>query len=144
MGRYIYRTTVKWAGERKGRLFSAGKPEFEVASPPEFRGHVGVWTPEELFISAVNSCVMTTFLYYIDKGKLELKEYESECEGILEQVDEQFIFTEIVVGPKIVVKYEADIKKAKRFIELAEKHCLISNSIKTQVKVIPEMRFLTK
>jgi len=144
MGKHIYRTTVRWIREKKGKLFSSGKPEFEVATPPEFKGHLGVWTPEDLFISAVNGCIMTTFLYYREKAKLELKEYESECEGTLEQVNGQLMFTEVVVKPKIMVVHEADINKAKRLIELAEKNCLISNSIKTQVKVIPEIQFVTE
>ena len=34
----------RWSREKRGVLAVAGKPDLEVASPPEFRGHPGIWT----------------------------------------------------------------------------------------------------
>ena len=59
---FTYKTYLRWKEERKGTLSSSGKSDIEVATPPEFRGHPGIWTPEELFIGSVNICIMTTFL----------------------------------------------------------------------------------
>ena len=49
--KFIYRTNVSWIEEKKGFLCSSGKPTIEVATPPEFKGHEGMWTPEELFVA---------------------------------------------------------------------------------------------
>ncbi len=137
--KFIYRTTVSWAEEKKGFLCSAGKPTIEVATPPEFKGHEGIWTPEELFVASVNICIKTTFLHYAQRENFEFLSYESEAEGVLERVGDQFMFSGIKVRPRVVVAMSAQIEKAEELIELSEKNCLISNSIKSKVEVIPEI-----
>jgi len=137
--KFIYRTKVSWAEEKKGFLCSPGKPTIEVATPPEFKGHEGMWTPEELFVASVNICIKTTFLYYAQKNDFEFLSYESDAEGTLESVGNQFMFSVIKVRPKIKVRFDNQIEKAKELIKLSEKNCLISNSIKTKVEVEPEI-----
>ncbi|MDP8216826.1 MAG: OsmC family protein [Candidatus Kaelpia imicola] len=137
--KFIYRTTVSWIKEKRGLLYSSSKPTFEIATPPEFKGHEGMWTPEDLFVASVNSCIMTTFLYYAEKERLEFLNYESEAEGILEKLGNQFMFSEINIRPKIVVVSSNQIKEAEELLYYAEKNCLISNSIKSKIKVIPDI-----
>jgi len=137
--KFIYKTNVTWTEEKKGILCSTGKPTIEVATPPEFKGHEGMWTPEELFVASVNSCIKTTFLHYAQKSDFKFVSYESEAEGTMERVENQFMFSEIKVRPKIIVTSSNQIEKAKEFIQLSEKNCLISNSIKTKVEVVPEI-----
>ena len=136
---FIYKNSVKWERERKGIVSSDNKPSFRVATPPEFKGHPGIWSPEDLFIASVNSCIMTTFLYYAERNKLEFLSYKSNAEGILEIIGNKFMFSEIKVRPLIVIKNSLDINKARELIEISEKNCLISNSIKSNVSVIPEI-----
>jgi len=137
--KFIYRTKVSWVREKKGILSSAGKPDIEVAVPPEFRGHEDIWTPEDLFVASVNACIKTTFLYYAQKNNLEFLSYESEAEGILERVENGFMFTEIKVMPRIRIAADSQLEKAKEIMSLSEKNCLISNSIKSKVEVLPEI-----
>ena len=136
---FIYKNSIEWEDQRKGIISSEDKPSFGVAAPPEFKGHVGIWNPEDLFIASVNSCLMTTFLHYAERNKLEFISYRSEAEGTLEMLENKFIFTEIKVKPFIIVKNSSDIKSAKELIGLSEKNCLISNSIKSRVIVMPEI-----
>ena len=141
---YLYRTAVEWAGEKRGKAASEGKPEIEVATPPEFRGHAGIWSPEDLFVSAVNVCVMTTFLSMVDREGLALGHYRSEAEGKLELTETGFMFTEIVVRPEIGVSSEEDIVKASALIGKAEHACLISNSIRSKVILEPRIALGTQ
>ena len=137
--RFIYKNAIKWQGEKKGLFSSPGKPNIEVATPPEFKGHPGIWSPEDLFVAAVNSCIMTTFLYYAEKENINLLSYESEAEGVLERAEKGLAFSEIKVSPRIIVNSSSEIERAKELIGLSEKNCLISNSIKSKVEVIPEI-----
>ncbi|RKY41745.1 MAG: OsmC family peroxiredoxin [Candidatus Makaraimicrobium thalassicum] len=137
--KFTYKTTVTWKEEKKGFLCSFGKETIKVATPPEFKGHEGMWTPEDLFVASVNVCIKTTFLYYAQKNNLEFLSYESEAEGVLEKVEDQFRFSKIKVIPKIVVRSSTQLQKAEELVALAEKNCLISNSIKSEVNVIPEV-----
>ncbi|MCK4859138.1 MAG: OsmC family protein [Candidatus Omnitrophica bacterium] len=133
--KFIYKTNVSWIEERKGILCSSGKPTIEVSTPPEFKGQEGMWTPEELFVASVNTCIKLTFIHYAQRDNLEFLSYESEAEGILEIVEGKFMFSELKVRPKIKVSSSDQIEKAKRIMDLSEKNCLITNSIKPKVEV---------
>ncbi|MFH1771266.1 MAG: OsmC family protein [Candidatus Omnitrophota bacterium] len=138
--KFTYKTTVIWNEEKKGFLCSLGKQTIEIAAPPEFKGHEGIWTPEDLFVASVNACIETTFLHYAQRDNFEFLSYESEAEGILERIENQFIFSEIKVWPEIVVASNSHIEKAKELIELAEKNCLISNSIVSKITIYPDIK----
>jgi organic hydroperoxide reductase OsmC/OhrA len=137
---YKYTTSVLWKSEKKGTLTVAGKPPVEVATPPEFKGHEGIWSPEDLYVAAVNSCIMTTFLAFAGRAGLAFEGYESEAEGALEFVDERLVFTKIVVRPKVTLRPGADRKLAEEILHKAEKNCLVSNSLRTEVILEPTFR----
>lgn len=130
---YLYHTSVRWTEQRKGLISCAGKPDVQVATPPEFKGHEGIWSPEDLFVAAANICLMTTFLAVAERAGLAFSSYESAAEGRLELVEGKFQFTEITLKPVITLKAVADAAKAKELIEKAEANCLISNSMKAPV-----------
>ncbi len=130
---YTYRTAVKWTGRRMGVASSPGKPDVQVATPPEFKGHEGIWSPEDLFVAAVNVCLMTTFLALAERAGLPLAGYESEAEGRLEMVDGKFQVTAITLRPKVALGPGGDGGKVGELLAKAEANCLISNSIKSRV-----------
>ena len=136
---FIYKTIVKWIEAKKGELSSSDKHSIEVATPPEFKGHKGIWTPEELFVASVNVCIMTTFLHYAEQSKLAFAGYESSAEGILEKTDADFMISVITIIPKIKLFSIEDVQKTKKIIELSEKNCFISNSMKSKIIVNPEI-----
>ena len=138
--KYVFKTELRWSGFKRGSLSSPGKPNIGIATPPEFNGEGGYWSPEELLLSAVDSCIMTTFLHYAERKKVDFGTYESETEGILERIDNQFMFSKIIVKPEISVKSEDQIDKVKQLMIFAEKNCFISNSIKSEVEVMPEIK----
>ncbi len=137
---YHYHTTVRWTEQRKGIISCAGKPDVEVATPPEFKGHPDIWSPEDLFVASANICLMTTFLAFAERAGLAFSSYESEAEGKLELVEGKFQFTAVTLKPTITLKSAADAGKAKELIEKAEANCLISNSMKAQVTLEPVIR----
>jgi peroxiredoxin-like protein len=137
---YLYETEVEWKDQRKGELESPGLQPLEVASPPEFQGHEGMWTPEHYFVASVNSCFMTTFLAIAQMSKLEFVSFDSKAVGKLDKVEGAgYQMTEILIRPKLVIRYSKDLERARRILEKAEKNCLISNSIKSAVTLEPEL-----
>jgi peroxiredoxin-like protein len=139
---YLYQTEVEWTGERHGELRSAALPKLEVDAPPEFKGHEGVWTPEHLFVASVNSCFMTTFLAIAENSKLDFVKFNAAAEGKLEKVEGQgLMITHITLRPKLVLKNSRDADRALRIFEKAEKHCLISNSIRSETTLEPQVNY---
>jgi peroxiredoxin-like protein len=140
---YSYSTEVEWTGERTGDLRAPGLPSLQIDAPPEFKGHDGAWTPEHLFVASVNSCFLTTFLAIAENSKLEFVSFKAGAKGKLEKLDGQaFMMTEIVLRPRLVTRNARDAERASRILEKAEKHCLISNSVKTKIRLEPEVNIV--
>jgi peroxiredoxin-like protein len=104
----------------------------EVATPPQFKGIEGVWSPEHLFTAAVSSCLMTTFLAIAENSKLEFSDFQCKSKGKLEQVEGKFLMTEVILEPVVTIKNESEREKAERVLQKSEANCLISNSVKSK------------
>jgi len=138
--KHVFKTGVKWSGSKRGSLSSDGKLNIGVAPPPQFNGEKGYWSPEDLLLSSVNSCIMMTFLYYAEKKGIDLAGYESEIEGVLEKVDNHLMFSEISIKPRISLKSPDQADKAGRLMLFCEKNCFISNSLKSRIEIVPEIK----
>lgn len=136
---FEYDVRVRWTGEKRGVLSTPDRPDLEVASPPEFRGHPGTWTPEHMFVGAVNLCTMLTFLAFAGRKGLRLVSYESDGHGTLEMADGRLRFTRVVLRPRIVIAAGDDVETARALFHEAEQACLVTNSIRAQVEAQPEI-----
>ena len=145
MDTHYYNVNINWSEERKGIMCS---PELnrdaniciEVATPPEFpKGVPGIWSPEHLFTAAVSSCLMTTFLAIAENSKLEFLSFNCKSKGKLEQVEGKYLITEVILEPIVTIKNEKNRDRAERVLQKAEVACLISNSIKSKVTMIPKL-----
>jgi organic hydroperoxide reductase OsmC/OhrA len=136
----LYNTDVEWTREREGVLRSWPLPPLQVAAPPEFNGKEGVWTPEHLYVAAVNSCFMTTFLAVAENSSLRFRTFDCAARGRLENVPGRgYQITEIKLYPRLELRAVRDVERAARIIEKAKRNCLISNSIITEVVVEPSI-----
>lgn len=139
-GPLFFVAEVEWKEELQGQLRSPGLPTMQVATPPEFHGHEGIWTPEHLFVASVNACLMTTFLAIAANSKLEIVSFSCEAKGTLEKVERLgYQMTEILLRPRLTIRQRRDLERAARILEKAEKNCLISNSIKSAVNLEPQI-----
>lgn len=138
---YTYEVNLKWTGERKGILNSPVLTQnIEVATPPEFpKGIEGVWSPEHLFIASINSCLMTTFLSIAENSKLEFISFESKSTCIVDLINGKHTITEIILQPKVIVPNSKKPDRTKHILEMSEKACLISNTIKATIRLEPEI-----
>ena len=142
MESHIYQVDVKWMADRIGE---ASSPELlntiDIATPPQFpKGLEGVWSPEHFFTAAVNGCFMTTFLAIAENSKLSFTSFHCTADGKLEKVDGKYLMTEVALKPILVIESESDREKAERILQKSETACLISNSIKSKVSLITDVR----
>lgn len=113
----------------------------QVATPPEFnKGVENIWSPEHFFVAAVNSCLMTTFLAVAENSKLEFEHFESMAKGTLDKVDGKFMMTSVELHPTLIISRADQMDKAKRVLEMSEKACLISNSVRSEVTLHPTIK----
>ncbi len=132
---YDYKTSLKWTSKRKGIAKIEGKNELEVATPPEFGGHPGIWSPEDLFLASIEACTMTTFLFFSKKENLNLLSYNSTAIGQLERNDGFYEFSKATVKINVKIGSEDEKKIVEKIVKKVERACLISNSINTKVKI---------
>lgn len=142
MEAHYYNVDISWKNDRKGEMSS---PELlqsiEIATPPQFpKGIEGIWSPEHLFTAAVSSCLMTTFLAIAENSKLEFENFECKSKGKLEQVEGKFLMTEVILEPVVTIKNESDREKAEKVLQKSEPNCLISNSVKSKITMIPQIK----
>jgi peroxiredoxin-like protein len=139
----VYPFSIRWEGGKRGVANApGGLPEMEVATPPEFGGPGGRWTPEHLFVGAAASCWLTTFLAIAELSKLELVAVDVAGEGSLVRGDDRrFSITRIVLRPRVTLSREEDREKALRLIGKAEDSCLVTRSMRTEVVVEPDVAF---
>ncbi|MFQ5979185.1 MAG: hypothetical protein ACE5OZ_13750 [Candidatus Heimdallarchaeota archaeon] len=51
-----------------------------------------------------------------------------------------FLFTELQVDVYLTVPTKDDITKVQRALELTKKHCLVTNSMISELKIVPHIR----
>src|SRR5260370_34816788 len=127
---FRYKAKTTWTSARRGLLSAVEKPNIVVGSPPEFKGEPDVWTPEELLVGSLNTCIMLTFLSLAQARGLTPAGYESEAEGLLENVEGKYRITEATVRPHITVKAGREAERAPEIVERAEHGGFVSDSVK--------------
>jgi organic hydroperoxide reductase OsmC/OhrA len=137
--KHNYQTELKWSSKKKGVLSCKEKPDIMVACPPEWSGHHGFWSPEDLFVGATETCIMTTFLWHVKKQNIDLKSYESTATGTVQLASNSLQFISIVIKITIRVSTEKDRRKVKKILDRVKEGCLISTSIKPEVKIVSEI-----
>jgi organic hydroperoxide reductase OsmC/OhrA len=137
---FHYKNDVVWKAGRRGMISALGKPHLEVGSPPEFKGEPGIWTPEDMLVGALNTCLMLTFLALAASKGVDMGSYESSAEGLLENVEGKYRITEVTVQPSVGVRSQADLEAAQKIMQSVEANCFISNSITAKVKLAPQFR----
>ena len=142
---HLFSVDLSWVNDDQGIVYShAVKPAVIVSTPPEFGGNGGEWNPEILFLSAITSCYMTTYLQFVKKLKFENAGFECTATGQVDLVDGKYKFTYVHVYPKAHITNQADEEKALLAMEKTKKYCLISNSINAQILYHPEVMIKIK
>lgn len=136
-----YHTDVTWKGEHWGHIVMGNGPEMDFSAPPDAQGHSGVFTPEDAFVAAVNTCIMMMFIWATERYKLNLLSYTCRAEGTkLIELDRTEIFTHLRLWPNIRIAAgdEAPSKveaRAMKALKAAQKYSLVANSVKSELSI---------
>jgi len=137
---FHYENEIEWSRDKEGRINGPSLPSITVGAPPEFKGRQGIWSPEQLFVAALNTCYMLTFLAIAENSKIPLVSFSSTANGKLEQAPGSgYQITEIMVKPRVVIASAKDLERLPRILEKAKENCFVSNSIKSAVTIEPQV-----
>ncbi len=111
----------------------SGAKEAEIGPPVEYGGSADTLNPEELFVASINSCLMLVFYHFAKKSGVEIELYEAQAEGVVEKTRNGLRFTSVSVRAQVKAKATDVAGKLSELSELAEKFCLVSNSVNCPV-----------
>ncbi len=112
------------------KLSSQGLDDLSTAGPAEFGGPGDLWSPETLLVGAVADCFVLSFRAIARAAKLDWRSLDCEAAGTLDKIERVTQFTQFDVKAELTVPAGTSEEKAHRLLEKAEKHCLITNSMK--------------
>ena len=137
MRTYEVPTSIQWQGDLRGRAEVEGKDPLFVGAPPEFNGPQGMWNPEDLFVQALESCLMLTFVSLCQSEGIELQSYTSKASGRLEKTDRGLAFGWVVITP--VIQARTSEQNVLQLIQRAHELSMIRRSVSCEVAVYPEI-----
>ncbi|MBI1851566.1 MAG: OsmC family protein [Planctomycetes bacterium] len=133
-----YNAEITWTSGRRGTLLAPPRPSIVGDAPPEFDGPPDHWSPEHLLLSALNLCLMQTYLAIAEKARVGLRSYRARAEGIVDKTDTGLAVTAVAIRMALRVD-GADVAKAEELVQKAKKYCIVSNSVKADVTVTADI-----
>jgi uncharacterized OsmC-like protein len=112
---------------------SGGVPPLTTAPTPEFGGPGNRWSPETLTVGAVGDCLILTFKEIARKRDFAYRHVTCDVQGKLDRRDHATAFTDFYVKVRVQLPPGGSFEQARRLIDLAKQHCLITNSLKGTV-----------
>lgn len=98
--------------------------------------------PEEALVAALASCHMLFFLSDASRAGFIVEKYEDAAEGVMaKNADGKVSVTVVTLRPQVT--FSGKMPTAEQFAKLhdgAHEQCYIANSIKSEVRLEPEMR----
>ena len=126
---------------RKYRLQIDGKPELTGSADPMFRGDANAYNPEDLFVAALSSCHLLSYLALCARMKINVVAYEDNASGtLLLRPDGGGSFESVTLRPTVTIAPGSDEKRALELHDTAHDLCFIAASVKVPVNHEPQIR----
>lgn len=130
-----YSVEVTWDNHTGGEVNIGRFPGLRLDMPVEFGGEGRYPCPDELFLSAVSACLLTTFLYFKKGMKIELEEFHVSAKQTIEKPKtDGYRMTGIDASIRVKVRRQ-DRRKAEKCVELARKYCHITRTLETAIPI---------
>lgn len=115
------------------------KPDLCVTPPPEFKGPIDKWSPEDLFSASISSCYLLTFKALVRAKKLEWRNIEISVDAHLEKTEKGLKFTKVDIFPRLTICCQTNVDDYLAVLEKAKTHCLVTSSMNCDFSVIPKV-----
>lgn len=123
-----------WDGKTGGRATISEGRKINFDTPETFGGMGQGMCPDELFVSAILGCLNNTFLDFQRRFQIQLVSMNLKGKAALEFDGTGYVITGITVYGEIVVE-EGELRTGKRCVELMEKYCHLTRSIRNCIPI---------
>ena len=129
----IFKNAIRCMAGNPAVTTMSGAKEAEIGPPVEYGGRPDTLNPEELFVASINSCLMLVFYHFAEKSGVAIESYEADAEGTVEKTRNGLRFTKVSVQAQVKIQATDGAGSLQELAELAEKFCLVSNSVSCPV-----------
>ena len=120
---------------REYRVVIAGKPDLTGSADPTFRGDPSRHNPEDLFVTAISSCHMLSYLALCARRHIRVLGYEDAAVGTMRlDANGGGRFEAVVLHPLVTVASPEDVEPARELHERAHQLCFIANSCRVPIR----------
>ena len=149
-GEHHYATHLIWDGDnttdyttyaRAHRVMIEGKPVISASADAAFRGDAATHNPEDLFITAISSCHMLSYLALCAKYGINVLSYEDRATAIMREDGKGGgRFEEVTLHPMVTIANAEQRERAEKLHDRAHELCFIANSCSVPIHHQPEVR----
>ena len=132
-----YQTTLVRTFASRARVEAAPRTPITGGPPPELDGDSMSWSAEHLLLSSVGLCLLTTFEAFAVRDGVDLLAWEATARGTVARTVTGLAFTKISIEVDMEV---GDVEQARAALEMAHRHCLVTNALNVPVEVVPRIR----
>ena len=132
-----YKTSLVRTLSSRARIEAPPRAPIAAGPPPEFDGDATTWSPEHLLLSSIGMCLLTTFEAFAARDHVDLVAWDARVLGTVDKTPQGLRFTAFTVEVDMEV---SDVARAQKTLEVAKRHCLVSNALATPVEVIATFR----
>ena len=149
--KHQYKSRLVWEGGARGtaeyasydrsyRIAIDGKAGINGSADAMFKGDKSKLNPEDLFVAAISSCHLLSYLALCARNGINVASYEDDASGTLAlNPDWSGKFDEVVLHPRVTIA-SGDLDLAIKLHETAHEQCFIANSCSCPVRNEPTVK----
>jgi organic hydroperoxide reductase OsmC/OhrA len=128
-----YSATVSRTFASRARVEAPPRQVLQGGPSRQLDGDTGSWSPEYLVLSALGTCMLTTFEAFAARDGIEVLRWDGNVNGTVERTPEGLMFTSIVLS--IDMEVTGNVSKIETTLEDAKQYCMVLNSLRVPVVV---------
>jgi organic hydroperoxide reductase OsmC/OhrA len=128
-----YSATISRTFASRARVEAPPRPSLNGGPSSQLEGDVSTWSPEQLVLSSLGICLLTTFEAFAARDGIELLRWVASARGTVDRTPEGLMFTSIVLS--IDMEIAGNVDRVEQTLEDAKQYCLVLNSLRVPVIV---------
>ncbi len=126
---HFYSVRAAAGTEGNLRVTTEGLSDLAIAAPADYDGPGDHWSPEQLLMASVSSCLILSFRALAKLSNLQWQAIECNSSGELDKVDRRVRFTRIQTRARLTIAAGESRDRAESLLNKAKDICFISNSL---------------
>jgi organic hydroperoxide reductase OsmC/OhrA len=127
---------IRTLGSR-ARVEAPPRPNIAGGPSLELDGDAMSWSPEQLLLSSIGLCLLTTFEALAARDRVDLTAWQARVGGTVDQAPTGPKLTKLVVEVEMQV---GDVEQAHRTLETARHHCMVTNALRIPVEIVARIQ----